>query len=448
VNDAFNKTGLATTMIDRLQNHIHELESSRAELEEIRQRLAAETTFSESVISSLPGLFFMVDEEGRYHRWNRNLEKLLGYTAEEINLRDCRDFVPLEDKTRIIDALRTGFKEGTFTVEYDNLTRDGTKIPFFARGVSVEIHGKRFIIGVELNLSELKRTEQALSESEEQLRALVDTATNFAVYRLSFEEGDPQKARVVFVSPSIADILGITRTTQMDGWFDTIHPEDADQVKADHAKLPRPQRIEQTLRIFHRGLGQWRWIRFLSTTDYDHRGRLSHSNGIVFDITDQVRDREELVRKEEELKRQTDKLARLNTALQVLVEHREQEMRDAQMNVLTALERLVKPYLQNLASSGLDEEQRTNLEIALTNLQTISTPLTRKLTSWQGLLSGTEIRVADLIRHGKGTKEIADLLGISINTVLFHRKNIRRKLDLVNRKVNLIAYLASLDVEK
>ena len=433
--------------IQGLRRRIKELESISSELEHTRQRLAAERTFSESVIASLPGLFFMVDENGFYRRWNKNLEKLLGYTAEEIMFRDCRDFVPPKDKDRIIAAMEIGLKEGAFTIEYDNLTRDGRRIPFFAQGVGVNIDGVRYIIGVELNLSEIKRTEQALRESEEQLRALVETADNFAVYRLAFEDGDPNRARILFVSPSIADILGHSDVDNLDGWSSTVHPDDANLVAADHSRLPRLQRTEQTMRIFHKKRGEWRWVKFLSTSGYDAQGRVSHSNGIMFDVTEQIRDREELIAKEEELQRQTENLARLNTALQVLVEHREKEMRDAEMNILAALERLVKPYLQDLAQSGLDQAQHINISIALANLDKISAPLARKLASRQGLLSSSEIRVADLIRNGKGTKEIAGLLGISINTVSFHRKNIRRKMGLTNQKANLASYLLSLEKE-
>ena len=46
--------------------------------------LLAEEPFSESVIESLPGLFWVLDDRGRYVRWNKNLESALGYSAEEL----------------------------------------------------------------------------------------------------------------------------------------------------------------------------------------------------------------------------------------------------------------------------------------------------------------------------------------------------------------------------
>jgi len=432
---------------EKLHQRIRRLESTRTELEETRQRLAAERKFSESIVASLPGLFFMVDEEGLYHRWNKNLESLLGYSAEEIMLRDCRDFVPPEDRERIIEAVGVALREGHFTLKYNNQTKDGRPIPFFAQGVGVEIDGRRYVIGVELDLTELKEAERALRESEEHLRSLMETATNFAVYRLAFEEGDPNRARVVFVSPSIMDLLGVREPKDLDTWFESIHPEDAERIMASHFSLPRPERSDQTMRVFHSRLGEWRWIQFLSTSIIDSEGLLRFSNGIIFDVTDRIRAAQSLKRKEEELKRQADKLARLNTALQVLVEHREQEIKETESSVLNTLQRLVRPYLRDLDKTRLDDEQRTYLEIIGSNLEKITSPLTRKLATWQRLLSPAELRVADLIRNGIRTKEIAQLAGVSDNAVAFHRKNIRRKLGLANRKINLAAYLQSLDNE-
>ena len=212
---------------------------------------------------------------------------------------------------------------------------------------------------------------------------------------------------------------------------------------AAHFTLPRPERTEEIMRVFHPHRDEWRWIQFLSTSMFDNDGRLKYSNGIIFDITDRVSATEDLMRKEEELQKQTEKLAKLNTALQVLVEHREMEIRNIENGILNAMERLIKPYLQDLAQSRLSEEQRVYIEIMESNIDKIASPLARKLSAWQRRLSPSENRVADLVRNGKTTKEIASLLGISDNAVSFHRKNIRHKLGLVNQQINLTTYLQS-----
>jgi DNA-binding CsgD family transcriptional regulator len=56
----------------------------------------------------------------------------------------------------------------------------------------------------------------------------------------------------------------------------------------------------------------------------------------------------------------------------------------------------------------------------------------------------TQIQVANLVKEGKTTKEIAELLNSSTRAVEFHRENVRARLDLKNKKTNLRSYLLSL----
>jgi DNA-binding CsgD family transcriptional regulator len=58
-------------------------------------------------------------------------------------------------------------------------------------------------------------------------------------------------------------------------------------------------------------------------------------------------------------------------------------------------------------------------------------------------LTITENQVADLIKHGKTSKEIATMLNVSTAAVSFHRNNIRKKLGLSNKKIRLAAHLIS-----
>lgn len=421
------------------------LQKTRRELAETRQRFETETKISEGIIASLPGFYFVVDEEGRYVRWNENVETMLGYTHDEMLGRDCLELVPEEDQGKIRRATEKGFREGFFQVEYHNIRKDGVKIPYFAQGVSTEVNGRRYLIGVELDLTRLKETERALRESEEHLRSLMETAVNFAVYRIAFRDGDPRRADIVFVSPSIREIMGVEDPETLDNWFENIHPDDKERIVDAHVSLPRKTRVDESMRIYNPLLRQWRWIQFISTSVMDEQGRLKYSNGIIFDITERVEAAEMLRQKEQELERKTNKLAQLNTALQVLVEQREQEIHDIERGILNTFDRLIHPYLHDLFGTQLTDGQRTTLEIIESNVRKILSPLSKRLSDWQHRLTPAEIKVVDLIRNGKRTKEIAELLHISSNAVSFHRKRIRKKLGLTGQKVNLVTYLQSLD---
>jgi DNA-binding NarL/FixJ family response regulator len=84
------------------------------------------------------------------------------------------------------------------------------------------------------------------------------------------------------------------------------------------------------------------------------------------------------------------------------------------------------------------------LNILESNLNEITSPFSHRLSSKFLNFTPKEIQVADLIRQGKTNKEISELVQSSSSTIAIHRENIRKKLELKGKKVNLRAYLISL----
>jgi len=166
---------------------------------------------------------------------------------------------------------------------------------------------------------------------------------------------------------------------------------------------------------------------------------VSHEN-----ITPVIRAQEDLKLKEKELYQQKKMLEDSNVALKVLLEHREQDRRRMEENALANVRKLVTPYLERLRFQKLDARNRNLVEIIESRLDEITAPFLNRLTAMHRLLTPREIDVAVLVREGRTSKEIAELLAISVSGVDFHRKKIRKKLGLANDKSNLRSYLLSL----
>jgi DNA-binding CsgD family transcriptional regulator len=163
------------------------------------------------------------------------------------------------------------------------------------------------------------------------------------------------------------------------------------------------------------------------------------------DITAERRASTVLPRLQRELKMQQGNLETVNTALNVLLRRREEDKTELEERVLANIRELVNPYVDKLKKTNLSAEQREYLAIIQANLQGVIAPYVHHLSSKFLNLTSREISVANLVLEGRGTKDIADVLCISSNAVEFHRKNIRKKLGIRNKKVNLRSRLLSLD---
>ena len=272
---------------------------------EVSNELFRERGFNRAVIESLPGWFYVIDQNQKFVLWNDNVRLSTGYSDEEIRAMRVVDFHCESAKNGLSEAMQHVFHRGEYAAEADVILKDKTTRTFFFSSKRLSYKGANCIVG---------------------------TA------------------------------------------YDITH-----QKKAEH-----------------------------------------------------------------DLNRFARSLEEANTALRVLMNSKDHDQKTMQDKLKVNINDLVIPYLKKLKKSDLDHYQKKCLSELENNLSDVLSPFLTNFLSAHQNLTPHEIQIADLIRRGKGTKEIADILNASANTIATHRNNIRKKLNLRNAKINLRSHLQSL----
>ncbi len=170
---------------------------------------------------------------------------------------------------------------------------------------------------------------------------------------------------------------------------------------------------------------------------YDKAGEIGGLVGTNLDITErnQAQVRAEMHAQE---------LENSNTALRVLLKQVNENKTEMETKVLDNFTRLVSPYLDQLEDNLGNTAQQEYIRVIKENIKKITSSFSLTLSSSYLGLSPREIQVADLVRQGRANKEAASILNISVNAIEFHRNNLRKKLGIQNKKVNLRTYLLSM----
>jgi PAS domain S-box-containing protein len=393
----------------------------------------------------LDNIVIVTDIKGVVLHFNQNLPKRLGVKADDLAGKCIFDFLSPEvaqlRKAKTEEIIRTGMpvrlEDESHGYWYENVaypvygeTGKVAKIAVFA-----------------YDITSRKKAENALRESEEKYRSLVERAYD-AILIADFE------GNLLEANKKAEELFGYTREELVGMNILQLDPED------EH---------ERALRIFAKfaegeidSLLDAKVLKKDGTTvPVDISGGVIEyggkqvAQGIFRDITDRKKMEEYLQDYQDRLEKLVDgrtkelrmkslKLEEVNTALKVLLAQREKDKTELEDKILFNVRKLVLPYLDSLQQRQLDDEQRTYLNVLETNLKNIVSPFAKKLTSIHETFTPQEIKIADLIRGGKTVKEIALAFGVSEATINAHRQHIRNKLGLSNQKVNLKTYLLSL----
>ncbi len=323
------------------------------------------------------------------------------------------------------------------------IDQDG-EIIYFHRTANVALKNNEgkptAVIAISRDITKRKRAEEALREA----KALLDKT--FASLDQAVFIVDAATRTIVKCNPAVGYIFGYSEEEVGGRNTEFLHVNRDMYEKFGRELFPALDKsgVYHTEFQMRRKDGSVFFSEYTVTEIVDDSGQRTSTVSVVRDITRRKQAEEALKKKERKLEQQAQHLEEVNTALKVLLEHREEEKRKLEESILMNVRKLVSPYIEKLDKGRIEGENKTYLSIITSNLENLVSPFANKLSSKYLNFTLTEIQVADFVKHGQTSKEIASMLRVSPNGVMFHRKNIRKKLGLANKKVNLRAYLHSL----
>jgi len=140
--------------------------------------LAAERDFSGSLITALPGLFYLFDADGRFLRWNANFEAVTGRDATQMASTHPLDLFEGDDKAPVAESIAKVLNTGGATVEGTIVSTTGERHPHYFTGVRLYVDGRPCVMGVGQDISELKQLHHSLERSNEDLRQFAYVASH------------------------------------------------------------------------------------------------------------------------------------------------------------------------------------------------------------------------------------------------------------------------------
>ena len=420
---------------EELENRIRELEKEAGKHNEVEEELRKYQLMVESAHDAI----FFKDLGSRYISVNNKTLEAFGLPREDVIGKN--DYELLSDRKEAKKNVHDDqivFTSGKSTDIFKHMTgADGKEYWFQAIKVPQFNNDGKVIglVGIARDITKQKRIEEALRESEEKYRNLIERANDGIII--------VQDGIVEFVNNRMTDLIGYSVGEMCDTPFlDYVFPDDRKRIKELHERRLKGEDVPDIyeMKVLHKDGRK---------LDIETNSGIITYNGkpsvlaFVRDITDRKQAELVLTKKRKELENKTHELEEVNAALKVLLKQRDEDKKEFEEKVIANVKKLVLPYFEKLNNSQLNDKQMVYLNIVKSNLEDIITPFVNQLSSKYSDLTPSEIQIAGLIKDGKTTKEIAELLNSSTGTIDFHRNNLRKKLGLRNTKANLRTFLLS-----
>jgi len=442
----------AKALISKLEEKIRALEKESADRRQVEASLRqSEGLFRTLAEQSFAGIY--VVQEGKFKYANANAASYAGLTLEELTGRKSDSIVHPDDRQDVKKNARAMLRgDSTSPHEFRIVTKTGEIRWIMETVTSIFYEGNPAILGNSMDVTEQRRMREALRESEQRLSDIIEFLPDatFAIDRggqviawnRAMEEMTGVKAQ---------DMIGKGDYEYSLSFYGMRRPILIDLVIQTDRKIESGYSVlkkERDLLIVEtdvpqvKGRKAFLWAK--ASPLYDSRGNVVGAIESIRDITDRKLAEEAVQKRGKELEIKTQELEELNAALRVLLKRREEDRDELEERMLLNIQKLVLPYLEKLKTSRLDPRDASHLNILESNLKDLISPFARRLSTRYINLTSREIQIANFIKEGLTSKEIAEILHVSPSAVNIHRYRIRKKMGINNNKHNLQAFLSSL----
>lgn len=415
-----------------LRRRINELETIEKDTKKYEEELNRVRAMFEGLFEFAPATILVVNQEGRIIRVNKQTERLFGYSLSELLGTPLEILLPERFREIHKEHRRKFLAEPHVRpmgreLELYGRRKDSSEFHVDIALGPLQIEQDFFVLAVVRDFTEFKKSEAGRLREKSISDATIDNMPG--IFYLLDEWGKLLRWNKNLEQASGYTALEISKMR----FLDFFAGEDKETMAQSIAVFTKGQ---TTLEADLTSKDGSKTAHFFTVSRVDI-ARTQWLVGIGVDITE--RKGMELA-----LRESAENLSEVNSALKALLRQRDEDRKEFEEAVLLNVKNLILPYFEKLRGSKLENNQKTWLDILETQLREITSPFTRKLTFQQMNLTPTEIRVAAMVKDGKTTKEIAEILGSSEKSISVHRNHIRSKLGLHGKRVNLEAYLASL----
>ncbi len=394
---------------------------------------------------------YWLSSEGDILYNSPSCEGLTGYGTEEF-LADPNLFVSIvyqDDRAQFTKHRQCSWynSDGANHIQFRIITKNSI-LRWVAHSCQPVYNSKGQFLGRRAsnrNITAQKIIEERVSSSEERLRLALESSSDGVWDKnlLSNEE---------YFGENWYHILGYTRLDVEQHaltWHKLLHPDDKPNFIASVDKHLEglTKRYEVEVRVRNKSEG-WQW--FLARGKVVEKNEIGQPLRIVGTYTNITKNKENELKLqnikdslEDKVAERTNELLEMNVALKVLLNKMEKDKVDFERKITDKIVKLIDPYLEKLEQFDLNVQQRIVVDMLTANLKDLTTTFSPSVSALMNKLTPKELQVANLVKHGKTTKEIAELMHLSPGTISIHRKSIRKKFDISQQKINLQAFLRS-----